>query len=61
VHLSCSDVLELGSWVEVTATWVPGSGGGGVSPPRLRVRRWRPLVTPPYATGGGLGALSGTL
>jgi hypothetical protein len=47
VHLTSTDVLEIGTWVEVEATWVPGSGRAGLSPPRLRVQRARLVVTPP--------------
>jgi hypothetical protein len=47
VHLACADALDVGSWVEVEATWVPGTGRAGLSPPQLRVRRWRPLLSPP--------------
>ena len=46
VHLSSRDALEIDSWVEVVATWVSGTGRAGTTP-RLRVQRWRPLVTPP--------------
>jgi hypothetical protein len=47
VHLASPDTLDVGSWVEVEATWVPGTGRASLSSVRLRVRRWRPLVTPP--------------
>jgi hypothetical protein len=46
VHLTSDEMLEIGSWVEVEATWVPGTGRDSLSPARLRIRRWRPLVTP---------------
>jgi hypothetical protein len=47
IHLASDDVLEVGAWIEVEATWVRGSVVGGVSPVRMLVRRHRALETPP--------------
>ncbi|HEV7678928.1 MAG TPA: CehA/McbA family metallohydrolase [Candidatus Dormibacteraeota bacterium] len=55
VHLATPEALGIGSWIETEATWLPGTGVAGESPPRLQVRRWRPLVTPPPRLEAGAG------
>ena len=47
VHLESAEGLAQGAWVEVEATWVPGTGAGGLTPVRMRVHGHRVLDEPP--------------
>jgi LPXTG-motif cell wall-anchored protein len=46
VHLETAEEPAVGAWSEVEATWVPGTGAGGLTPVRMRVHTLRALDEP---------------
>ena len=47
VRLAGADTPEVGQWVEVEATWMPGTGGRGLPPLTVRGHRHRVLDVAP--------------
>ena len=47
VHLVTREDFAVETWLEVDATWVPGTGARGLTPTRLHVKKATVLETPP--------------